>query len=203
MSSHNFFFIHNYKVLGTTIYSQLPESYNKLLYGHRTLNDIMEKNPGVQLNKINSFNENDKISIDHIHIDVIISLGLIKIPLNEITFMMIMRDPIERFISICNFHAKIKGETMENHISKLKNKIGDDYYQHKFIKNKNNIKVKLFKMNDKLGIIHFFEEFGININLNIKKNVSIKKYNISDISDEDLIFLKNFYKKDYELYNSI
>lgn len=202
MSSHKFFFIHNYKVLGTTIHSQLPYSYNKLLYGHRTLNDVIEKNPGIKLNKLPNIDLNKKMSIDHLHIDVIIALGLIKIPLEEIRFMMIMRDPIERFVSICNFHAP-RGDTMEKIIANLKNNIGDNFYQHKLVKNKNNINVKLFKMEDKIGIINFFKQFGININLDIEKNVSIKKYNICDISHEDMIFLKNFFKEDYDLYNSI
>ena len=58
-------------------------------------------------------------------------------------------------------------------------------------------------MEDKIGIINFFKQFGINMNLDIEKNVSIKKYNICDISHEDMIFLKNFFKEDYDLYNSI
>jgi hypothetical protein len=199
MSNYNFFFIHNYKVLGTTIYSQLPHSYNKLLYGLRTPNDVIDKNPGIQLNKLPYIDLDKKMSIDHIHIDTIIALGLIKIPLKEIKFMMIMRDPIERLVSICNF----KGVAMEKMIANLKNNIGDNFYQHKFVKNKNNINVELFKMEDKIGIINFFNQFGINMNLDIKKNVSIKKYNICDISHEDIMFLKKFYKEDYDLYNSI
>ena len=202
MSTHKFFFIHNYKVAGTTIHSQLPNSYNKLLYGHRTLNDVINKNPGIQLNKLPNIELDKKMSIDHLHIDVIISLGLIKIPLNEIKFMMILRDPIERFVSICNYHLD-KGDTMEKIILNLKNNIGDNFYQHKLVKNKNNINVKLFKMEDKIGIINFFNQFGINMNLDIKANVSIKKYSICDISHEDMMFLKNFYKQDYDLYNSI
>jgi len=205
-------------VLGTTIYSQLPYSYNKLFNGYRTINDIIDKNPGIQLNKLPNIDLDKKMSIDHLHIDVIIALGLIKIPLKEIKFMMIMRDPIERFVSICNYQAMIHekgrqkrakevffqdGNTMEKNIANLKNNIGDNFYQHKFVKNKNNINVELFKMEDKIGIINFFNQFGINMNLDIKKNVSIKKYNICDISHEDMMFLKKFYKEDYDLYNSI
>ena len=42
MSSYKFYFIHNYKTAGTTIYKQLPESYNNIFYGQRTLNSKKE-----------------------------------------------------------------------------------------------------------------------------------------------------------------
>ena len=58
-------------------------------------------------------------------------------------------------------------------------------------------------MEDKIGITEFFKEFGININLDIKKNVSKKTYTINDISPEDMVFLKEHFKKDSDLYNSI
>ena len=83
------------------------------------MNDVIDKNNGLQINKLSKINLNKKMSIDHLHIDVIISLGLIKIPLNKIKFMMIIRDPIERFVSICNYQAQDRGETMEKHISNL------------------------------------------------------------------------------------
>lgn len=205
MSTHEFFFIHNYKVMGTTIYKQLPNSYKKLLYGNRTLKDVIQKNPGLKLKLPPRMNLNEKISIDHLHIDTIIEMGFIKKPINEIKFMMIMREPIERFISICNYHyteGRPEG-TLTEHISNLKNKIGDNYYQCKWIKNKNNINVKLFKIENKEGIKKFFKQFGINLNLNKHYNISKKKYSIKDISPENMLFLKNHFKEDYDLYNSI
>ena len=41
------------------------------------------------------------MSIDHLHIDVIIALQLIKIPIKNQVYDD-FKDPIERFVSICN-----------------------------------------------------------------------------------------------------
>ena len=59
-------------------------------------------------------------------------------------FMMIVREPIERFISICNF------ENIEPHklLNELKNN-NCNYFQHTIMVNKHNIKVKTIKMNNK------------------------------------------------------
>ena len=203
MSTFKFYFIHNFKVMGTTIHKQLPSSYNKLFYGMRTLNDVEEKNHNFKIKNIYNLDMNVKKAIDHIHYDRLIAMGFIKIPINEVKFIMIVREPIERFISVCNYRFMMHGITMENHISGLKKKKGSDFLQYKLLNNKNNIKVHLFKMEDKIGITEFFKEFGININLDIKKNVSKKTYTINDISPEDMVFLKEHFKKDSDLYNSI
>ena len=65
---------------------------------------------------------NVKKAIDHIHYDRLIAMGFIKIPINEVKFIMIVREPIERFISVCNYRFMMHGITMENHISGLKKK---------------------------------------------------------------------------------
>lgn len=47
--------------------------------------------------------------------------------------------------------------TMEKIIANLKNNIGDIFYQHKLVKNKNNINVKLFKiMNFECLLLYVF-----------------------------------------------
>ena len=108
--------------MGTTIHKQLPSSYNKLFYGMRTLNDVEEKNHNFKIKNIYNLDMNVKKAIDHIHYDRLIAMGFIKIPINEVKFIMIVREPIERFISVCNYRFMMHGITMENHISGLKKK---------------------------------------------------------------------------------
>ena len=111
MSSHPFYFIHNYKTAGTTIISQLPKSYQKYLYGRPTFNELKKIYLGLKINKIKAkYPINEKISIDHLSIDNLVEFGLLKLPPKKIKFMMIMRDPIKRFISICNFHNQHKNQ---------------------------------------------------------------------------------------------
>lgn len=167
MSDYQFYFIHNYKTLGTTIYSQLPRKYKDIYYGYRTIKNIIDKNP--ELNLKPDMNINEKVSIDHVHIDRLINMRFFN-NLNKISFMMIIRDPIDRFISICNFH----NVSIDESIHRLKNKIGDPFHQHRLYENNNNLKIKLYKMTSKQKIINFFKQFNINIDLSIKKNVSKK-----------------------------
>ena len=83
-------------------------------------------------------------------------------------FMMIVREPIERFISICNF----KNIEPQKFLNSFKNN-NHNYFQYTYIINKHNIKVKTIKMNNKTSIIN-----------------CLKKYTINDIS-----FLKNSTEK--------
>ena len=194
MSDYQFYFIHNYKTLGTTIYSQLPRKYKDIYYGHKTIKNIIDKNPELKLKP--DMNINEKISVDHIHVDRLINMGFFN-NLKKISFMMIVRDPIDRFISICNFHNVNINES----IHRLKHKIGDPFHQHRLYENNNNLKIELYKMNSKQKIINFFKKFNINIDLSIKKNVSKKTWNRSQIKPNQINFLKRFYKKDYKLFN--
>ena len=188
MSNLTLYFIHNYKTIGTTIYSQLPGKYKDIYYGYRTIKSIIDKNP--ELNLKPDIDVNEKVSIDHIHIDRLINMGFFK-NLNQISFMMIIREPIDRFISICNFH----NVSIDESICRLRNKIGDPFHQHRLYENNNNVKINLYKMSSKQKIINFFKQFNINIDLSIKINVSKKTWNRSQIKLDQIIFLKIFIKK--------
>ena len=62
--------------------------------------------------------------------------------------------------------------------------------------------IKLFKASNKTGIIDFFARHGLDIQLDMHYNVSIKKYTRKDLSQEDIAFLQDYYREDYELYES-
>jgi hypothetical protein len=38
---YNYYFIHNYKTSGTSIYHQLPQDYNNLYYGLRSFENLV------------------------------------------------------------------------------------------------------------------------------------------------------------------
>jgi len=53
------------------------------------------------------------------------------------------------------------------------------------------------------AIIGFFKEFGIPVNCNLHQNrQNEKKYYLSNLSQADIDFLKDFYRKDYELFQN-
>lgn len=196
MHKHKFFLIHNYKTLGTTIYSQLPKTYTDVFYGSKTLLDIETTNPSIQINP--DYDKTKQVSIDHYHVDKLVDIGLLSSKeIRNLKFMMIVRDPLERFISICNYQ-NISPKVL---ISNLKQKKGDDFFQHKLIKSKFNFDVVLYKMKNKRGIIDFFKSHDIDLNLEKKLNVSEKHFSIKDMTTEDIEFVKNFYQEDYNLFD--
>ena len=196
-----FYFIHNYKTLGTTICSQLSTYYKKRYYGHKTFLDWERDNFPLKINRkaleLLPFSYQKPVSIDHIHLDQLIELNILpKHQVNKISFAMIVRDPIERFISICNFHNTSPAQIIEN----LKNKTGDNFYQFKLLINSHNINIKTIKMVNAKSIVDWFNKFNVKMDLTKRLNVSTKKYAITDLKPEEFNFLKEFYKEDFKLY---
>ena len=96
----DFYFIHNYKTSGTTIFNQLDNEYKKRYYGRMTFNDYINKNKNVNINtkylKTLNIPPEQHISIDHIFLDNLIHLNIIpKNKIQNIKFIMIVREPID------------------------------------------------------------------------------------------------------------
>ena len=66
-----FFFIHNYKVMGSTIMRQLPEEYLEKFYGNITVSEYEYKN-NIKLPKLRNDFKNQIVAIDHLTLDEII-----------------------------------------------------------------------------------------------------------------------------------
>jgi hypothetical protein len=205
----DFFFIHIYKNMGTTIHNQLPDAYNKKYYGQMTvdeyekLNNItLDRDVFKNLFKNSLYTNNNRVSFDHIHLDDLYDLGILNdYDIKNKKCIGIIREPIERFISICNFIDSTPAKL----INKIKTQgdISDQYKQSSFYDQKYGWNIELFKMDDKDKIIQWFEQFGIDINLDITKNTSNHKYTINDLTYDQISYLKELYKEDYELYNSL
>lgn len=201
--SFDYHFIHNYKSLGQTILHQLSDTYRRRYYGESTIKALESRNPGMKINrdvlKKSKLTYEKKTPIDHIHIDLLIDLNILpKHRMNSLKYMMIVREPLERFISICNFQPTPPDEL----IRQLKTNKHDIYYQYKFAQSKYKLKIKTIKMTNKKGIVRWFSQFNQPIDLTKHDNVSVKKYSMADLSDEDIAFLTTYYKKDYELFRN-
>jgi hypothetical protein len=188
----DFWFIHNYKTMGTTIFKQLPVPYRNKFYGRRLIPAPPEKlaELGIIANR--------PCAIDHLHIDKLIALGMVPnaaaLSANN-AIMMIVRNPIERFLSICNFE-KI---SPDDFIVRLKHGVGNNKFQNKDVKNAHGLKVLTIKMDNKPLIVAFFKRFGINIDLSKTLNVSEKLYTLTEEHKE---FIREFYKEDFALYRN-
>lgn len=203
-SKKNFHFIHNFKAMGTTIYSFLDEDYKKKYYGQMTFREYEKKN-NVKLNrefiKKNYCNGLDTLlSIDHIHIDDLIELGIFpKDKIENTTFIFIFREPIERFLSICNF-KKLSPKLL---IRKLKGNSIDETRQIYFLTSKYDLNFKIIKMDDKEKIKDTFNQFGISIDLNTIKNKSENLYKKTNLDENQVNFIRKFYKEDIDFYKSL
>jgi len=196
----NFFFIHIKKNMGTTIMSQFPQNYLNRFYG------VMTKSEWEMLNdeKLNKNNfsrwitdEGITKSIDHLCIDDLYNFGILdEWDITNRKFLGIIRNPIEWFISACNYGNR----NPEQQIKFIKN---SNYTQFNSLKSSNKIDLTLILMSKKEIIRDWFNHFGLNINLDTYLNVSDKKYTINDISSEQMENIKNLLENDFILYDKI
>ena len=193
----SYIFIHIPKNMGSFVHRQLPQHYNRYFYGLK---------PFIY----------HKSSYDHFTLQTSIDIGLVNITNMKILPLIfsIVREPIERFVSICNFHSLsptqaiqfIKRMNPYCKIPNTENKQNHFIQQYRYIvTNDISLKIQLFRFDDTLGIGDYLKTLLKNnhINMNKKINVSKKKYNVKDIDKSQIEFLQNYYKEDIRLYNSI
>ncbi len=203
----DFHFIHNYKVMGTTIYAQLPVDYCMKYYGHLFLHwyeSLWHKalNRDSQLYQLE-----EKVSLDHLHLDELIELNVTtKEEIESAKCLLLVREPLSRFMSMCHYENKSPTQKI-NELKKINldapgNK-RHEHWQYPLIDSQHDLSVEVYKMKNYEAIIGFFKEFGIPVNCNLHQNrQNEKKYYLSNLSQADIDFLKDFYRKDYELFQN-
>ena len=200
-----FYYIHIPKTLGTTIYKSLLNSKYKdkfcNFYGIpcKTYSEYRKKK-----NNINNLNPNiDTLpQLDHLNLNQLLNAKLLtNNDKNNLNCIAIIRDPIEMFLSRCNFFYP-KFQEYKHDIYINSDKMMKDA-QFKYLKNYNGWNVTLYKITDIKSIEKWFKRMGYNIDLSIKKNVSKKKITINDLSDNDKKKIIKNWNIDYKIYNSI
>lgn len=182
-----FYFIHIPKNMGTLVHASLPRSYNAKYYMFGYLNNNLR------------FTMRNHILIDDL---IKYDSTLLNLPM-----IAIIREPIARFISICNFMyikpkyiislCKRSGHTTDPSIYNLFNTI---LPQTKFITSKHNLNIQVFRLEDKLNIKNVFLKYDLDIDFDKRINTSKKRYSINNLDQDDLDFLNNYYNEDIKLY---
>jgi hypothetical protein len=177
INTNNFYFIHTYKNMGTTILKQLPTSYTRRFYGVRKI-------------------QNNLVSIDHLPIDRLFDLKILnEDDILKRKFIGLVRSPIERFISMCNFEGKTTKEMI--YLSRQSPKLKLQFFS---FETTHKIDLTLILMDRKDLICDWFSKHGINLNLDIIEN---KSFGSTDIEDNDIEEIKNIFEKDFTLYEKV
>jgi hypothetical protein len=195
--------------MGTTMFKQLPKSYCNYFYGvysaeqWETLNDIklnLTKNERKNFSKfclVKNILLSNTCSIDHISLDDLVKINILdKKDIQRRKFLAIIRNPIDRVISICNHQNK----NIEQVLSEAKNtKIKQIDALHTSF----NLNLTLINMNNKVDINNFFSTFNLNIkDIVIQPTRINKRYAINSITDKQKQSISNIFKEDFILYNS-
>lgn len=190
----SFFFIHVYKNMGTTLYNQFSTDYNKRFYGQKTLtNWEVINNEKIKVEKKHV----GRSSIDHIRIDELVRLGILTDEdIKHRKFIGLVREPVSRFISMCNFKGKTPAALIEEKGSKITKLTQCDALRTKYP-----IDLTLILMEEKHLIKDWFKEHNVDINLNVIKNQSKKI--ITKLNDKELAQVKEIFKDDFKLYEEL
>lgn len=202
-----FYFIHIPKCAGTSIFNQLPTSYRNKYYGEPHIKNL--KNRGLNLK---AYPKTKKISLDHVSITEAYNINLINDDdIKNKDFIVTWRNPIDRFISICN-HRKIKPAML---INRLKNHKKDErcrdilgrksWYMTTtdIIKlNGKPIHTINFLFDDFTAISNQFKKYDIQIK-NKHLNKSKKLYHKKHLNTNQKKFINTFYREDIIMYNTL
>ena len=125
----------------------------------------------------------------------------------NLPMIAIIREPITRFISICNFiqvHPKyvigLCKRFAHSKYPSIYNLFNTILPQIKFITSKHNLNIQVFRLEDKINIRNAFLKYDLNIDSNKKMNESKETYSINNLTKDDLDFLNNYYNEDIKLY---
>jgi len=208
-----FYYVHIPKCMGTTIYKQLPKTYNDKYYSVYYTTYLKNKYPHLKTNLFT----HTQILLDHIIIEDAIQLNLLhEKDLEHKEFIMIWRHPIDRLLSFINSNSFGNPYTPTVIIKILKKEISDggiiielgrnsiymtasDFIKYKGIP----IKTTNILFGDFITLNKVFSKYGITIHNTKENKTKNKKYTIKDFSKEQIEFLEDFYKEDFIVYNNL
>jgi hypothetical protein len=134
---------------------------------------------------------------------------------NYITFCFI-RDPVDRIVSEVNFLISSHGRSIDNintyikEVLSNKNKFSEDCHiipQSEYIVDYYGNRIEnILNFNDfNNELKKFIDKYKLKIDYSniLVQNPSKKKFKRSDLSDEVLLLIKDYYREDYALINSL
>ena len=201
-----YFFIHNQKTMGTTLYSQLGKQYRNKFYGYRSARNYGNQ-CGVRLRYDPHFHWAGRVHtrqfpIDHMSLDELVKIGILKCSdVQRISAVGIVREPFSRFVSLCNDH-KVSPQRM---IEDYQRKTWTDITQVRYFKQMYDWNITVVGMENKQYIKSWFKEFDVDIDLSLQraKRISRKKWSVANLTVIQQEFVQQHFKQDFLLYNAV
>jgi hypothetical protein len=214
------FFVHIPKNMGNFIYQKyfdIGHDFQTRYYGFvDSIDDYYRKyDISIPTNLPENYRTTASISIDHLTPLELLQLGIMNTEESkEYVFFAIVREPMERFISLCNYWDVPPIQLIYN-ISKihLLKKTRYNLFQHlrpqsDYIADMKRISLesRVFSMNCKDDIRDFLLEYFPERKVDFGEKIyssGREKYNISMLTRENIQFLRKYYRDDFALFVNI
>jgi hypothetical protein len=199
------FIYKNYLNVGQTDKTRFYGLYDSIYNYFNIMNIKFSKNSLLDL-------YDSTISIDHLTPFELLKLHIMNLEeSNQYFYIAILREPMERFLSLCNYWDISPNQLIYN-ISKIDilKKTKYNLYQHlrpqsDYINDLKHIthNYRIFTMAKKGELRDFLLEYFPDKNVDFEERVykSRDKYNESMLSNENKIFIHKYYKEDFNLFN--
>jgi hypothetical protein len=208
------FFVHIPKNMGNFIYQNYFGGENRFYGMTDSMEEYYEKyNIAIPPNLPENYRTTSSISIDHLTPLELLQLGIMNAEESkEYIFFAIVREPMERFISLCNYWDVPPVQLIYN-ISKIDSlkKTRYNLFQHlrpqsDYIADMKRVFLdsRVFSMGRKDDIRDFLSEYfpEKNVDFGEKIHSSREKYDISMLTRENIQFLRKYYRDDFALFIS-
>lgn len=204
------FFVHIPKNMGTFIYEKFYNSESDTkFYG---LYDSIEEYAKKHTITHNILNNTKQISIDHLTPFELLRLGILTEEECKAIFFLILREPVKRFISLCNYWD-ISPDTLIYNITKIDVLKKTRYnlfqhfrpqsdYIHETLKVSPNLRI--FSMDNKTEIIEFLKENFPEKNVDFSEKIYASTrliYTISSLTEKHMNFIHDYYREDFVWFN--
>ena len=216
-------FIHIPKNAGSTINDSLPKDFKKKYYGlcwGRGQIDKYLKQNNIEYdeNCHKTFVNRATVSIDHLTLSELLLYKIItKEELMDVETIVVIRDPIDRFISMCNMQKK-EPKNLINSLKRFSRMPHPREWHHQHCRTQTSffegldfdINLKLIDFKDTKAIVNAFKKHGVDVDMDKRVFASKKdeeeyekKYSKENLDENDLNFLNDYFSKDIELYNNL
>lgn len=209
------YFIHIPKNMGNFIYRNyfdLNQEDKTRFYGlYDSIYNYYDMH-NMKYNKLIDTEPYPSVSIDHLTLLELVNLRIMNYyQVQKYLFFAIIREPVDRFISLCNYWDVSPDQLIYNieriHLLKKSKynlfqhlRCQSDYIYsiHRVTKN-----YRIFSMDKRDEIREFLKTYFPDKDVNFEEKIypSREKYTKSSLSRKNIDFLNNYYKTDFELYN--